>query len=374
METKAFTKSKNYCFYSLTHVIFTLQPPKTITQTLMTHFSPLHFRSFSFFFALHSYIFRTPQRLKCSLSSLDDDSTNSLRLPLWDQASAEFCFAKSRELLTKPFLTPRPPHNSCRDLRDTVQIPRQNVVLESRFQDLNPGLPGGGAYFPQNDRNTLTKSESMSRKTYSNIPRQLERNRSFIHNNRNNYDLKHRTTADFFDPLSPFPIYDTAYVFEPAYDNPFLYRTEVYAPKEPLPPPRDLNPFRQRTLSFSDGQEPPAPPKKSGRSIRDRNRRRQSYNPKAYEESSSSESECASLGSAEIDWRRRRRLSGSNGSIRSDVGRRAFSNLLRPDSGSGKMLLGRSPPPSNTILSGLSPTSAARCQRASDDTSSDSSL
>lgn len=332
--------------------------------------SPLSF--FYLFFASHSYIFRTTQRLKCSLSSLDDDSTNSLRLPLWDQASAEFCFAKSRELLTKPFLTPRPPHNSCRDLRDSVQIPRQHAFLESRYQDLHIGLPGG-AYFPQNDRNTLTKSESMSRKTYSNIPRQLERNRSFINNNRNNYEPNHRITPDFFDVSPPFPVYDTTYVFEPAYDNPFLYRTEVYAPKEPLPP-RDRNPFRQRTLSFSDSQEAPAPPKKSGRSIRDRNRRRQSYNPKAYQESSSSESECASLGSAEIDWRRRRRLSGSNGSIRSDVGRRAFSNLLRPDSGSGKMLLGRSPPPSSTILSGLSPTSAARCQRASDDSSSDSSL
>lgn len=56
------------------------------------------------------------QRFRTSLSSLDSasslrsdrtrflDRTTDFRLPLWDRASAEFCFARSRELLTRPLM------------------------------------------------------------------------------------------------------------------------------------------------------------------------------------------------------------------------------------------------------------------------------
>lgn len=117
----------------------------------------------------------------------------------------------------------------------------------------------------------------------------------------------------------------------------------------------------------------PPPLRKTGRSIRDRNRRRQSYNPRVYD-SSSSDSECASYGSADADWRRRRRLSNlsmSNGSIRSEMSGRAI--FLKPET-AGNKSLGRSPPPSNTILSGLSPTTVARCLPHSNSSSSDSDL
>lgn len=132
---------------------------------------------------------------------------------------------------------------------------------------------------------------------------------------------------------------------------------------------------RPRTLSFSEMQEPFR--KRNGRSIRDRNRRRQSYNPKAYE-SSSSDSDCisnVSIGSVDFEWRRRRRLSrltGSNSSIRSEMIKRSTNPFLKP--GFSVKMIGKSPPPSNSALSGLSPTSVARCKRSSHSTSSDSSI
>ncbi|XP_015592251.1 uncharacterized protein LOC107266364 isoform X2 [Cephus cinctus] len=43
------------------------------------------------------------QSLSSTVSSIDSlGAPSTLKLPLWDKASAEFCFAKSRELLTKP--------------------------------------------------------------------------------------------------------------------------------------------------------------------------------------------------------------------------------------------------------------------------------
>lgn len=129
---------------------------------------------------------------------------------------------------------------------------------------------------------------------------------------------------------------------------------------------------RPRTLSFSEMQEPFR--RRNGRSIRDRNRRRQCYNPKAYE-SSSSDSDCVSIGSADFEWRRRRRLSrltGSNTSIRSEMTKRSTNPFLKP--GFSIKMMGKSPPPSNSALSGLSPTSVARCKRSSNSSSSDSSI
>lgn len=55
-------------------------------------------------------LFHSPKWLCSSLQSLSSTvssieslgAPSTLKLPLWDKASAEFCFAKSRELLTKP--------------------------------------------------------------------------------------------------------------------------------------------------------------------------------------------------------------------------------------------------------------------------------
>lgn len=179
----------------------------------------------------------------------------------------------------------------------------------------------------------------MSRKTYTNF----HKTRPF--------DMM-RKRVDYFEP--PFPVYDP----ESSYENAHAYERD----------------HRQRALSFSDTPHI-TQPRKSGRSIRDRNRRRQSYNPRVYD-SSSSDTECGSVTSADVDWRRRRRLSSlsvSNSSIRSEMYRR--TNFLKPEvAGSNIKGLGRSPPPSSTILSGLSPTTAARCPPHSDSTSSGSDL
>lgn len=258
------------------------------------------------------------------MTSLEEVGTNNIRLPLWDQASAEFCFAKSRELLTKPFLVPKPPHNSLRDISY-----KQNY----RYREPQPNY---NLYASHTQR--VPRSECMSRKTYSSF-----------HKTRPTFSIKNR--IDYLEP--PFPVYEP----ESSYENTCIY---------------DRGNYRQRALSFSDTPHMPQP-RKTGRSIRDRNRRRQSYNPHVYD-SSSSDSECASYGSADADWRRRRRLSSlsvSNSSIRSEINRRP--NFLRPES-AGNKSLGRSPPPSNTILSGLSPTTAARCALHSDSTSSDSDI
>ncbi|KAJ3654313.1 hypothetical protein Zmor_013508 [Zophobas morio] len=303
------------------------------------------------------------QKFTSSPSSLDELSNNSLRLPLWDKASAEFYFAKSRELLSRPFpSTHRAPHSSCRNLsslHDDAFV-HQELGFENQFQNLSFE---DNYYRPQmqyRDR-TLTKSENMARKTYSAEPR-------------------FPTHGFFRDPLPPEPVgynangsqyFETSYiyyktdnVFDGSFDKDLKYERQTVK--------KDFF-ERPRTLSFSDTQE--NIPRKNGRSIRDRNRRRQSYNPKAYE-SSSSDSDCISVGSVDLDWRRRRRLSrlsASNSSIRSEMCKRSTNPFLKPNFGS--KVMGRSPPPSNSILSGLSPTSAARCQqRSSNSTSSDSSL
>lgn len=277
-------------------------------------------------------------------------------MPLWDKASAEFCFAKSRELLTKPFPKPHPPHNSCRDLHLDDNYPRQ-MPLVGQFQNLFLDDP----YYQINYRDrTLTKSENLARKTYN----RCERNRSFLHDVHppppSPFNNVNRNGDCFTFPTA----YESTYTPELGYDNVFSCRNTKCVPDN-----------RPRALSFSDTAE--GVPKK-GRSIRDRNRRRQSYNPRAYE-SSSSDSECNSLGSVDLDWRRRKRLSRlstSNSSIRSEMINRNRVNphYLKPEFNSGK-ILGRSPPPSNSILSGLSPTTVSRCQRQNEEsTSSDSSL
>ncbi|XP_057653112.1 activated Cdc42 kinase-like isoform X5 [Diorhabda carinulata] len=274
------------------------------------------------------------QKFTSSPSSLDEITNQTLRLPLWDKASAEFYFAKSRELLTRPFPSARPPHNSCRNLNDSYSI------REFGFGDRCQNASFEDTYYRPNaqyrDR-TLTKSESMTRKTYNDPVYRMETNRNF-----------------YQEPTSRY--YETSYVY---------YKTENLENDKEYQQ-------RPRTLSFSDCQEPIK--KRNGRSIKDRNRRRQSYNPKAYE-SSSSGSDCISVGSADFDWRRRRRLSkltGSNASIRSEIPKRSTNPFLKP--GFNIKMTGRSPPPSNSVLSGLSPTSVARCQRTSNSSSSDSSL
>lgn len=274
-----------------------------------------------------------------SPSSLDEIPNHPLRLPLWDKASAEFYFAKSRELLSRPFPSARVPHNSCRNL-NTLNNDRypQEFGFANRYHNMSFEDSYYRPHSQYRDR-TLTKSENMARKTYTDHRRRLEANQNF------NQESVH----------SP-QYYETSYVY---------YKTENLGDTQDFVP-------RPRTLSFSDTQEPIK--KRNGRSVKDRNRRRQSYNPKAYE-SSSSESECISVGSVDFDWRRRRRmcrLSGSNTSIRSEIPLRSTNPFLKPTFNA--KMMGRSPPPSNSILSGLSPTSAARCLRSSHSTSSDSSL
>lgn len=293
---------------------------------------------------------------------------------MWDKASAEFCFAKSRELLTKPFPVPHAPYNSCRDLHTSNGIDdsyAHDLDLENQFHELSISSP----YYHHNNRTyrdrTLTKSESMTRKTYDFKYPRCDRNRSFLHEIHppppSPFNINRNGECFTFHPNS----YEPHYTPDIAYDNVFIYNNPFETNEK-----EDLS-SRPRALSFSDSQE--AVPKKTGRSIRDRNRRRQSYNPQAYVESSSSDSDCTSIGSVDLDWRRRRRLSrlsASNSSIRSEMimRNRANSHYLKPEFPVGSRVLGRSPPPSNSILSGLSPTSVARCQRQNESSSSDSSL
>jgi hypothetical protein len=68
-----------------------------------------------------------PPSLGTSLESLG--GSGSLRLPLWDKASAEFCFARSRDLLTKnPFCMNAVLSNGklCGD-EETERVPKQEV-------------------------------------------------------------------------------------------------------------------------------------------------------------------------------------------------------------------------------------------------------
>lgn len=397
--------------------------------------------------------------MRSSLTSLEDATNGTLRLPLWDKASAEFCFAKSRELLTKPFPTAdgpsnnkarthgvqrvaSAPHNSCRD------IPSMNAdeILNGKYvtpQNIERKLMGytlddAHRYHctPQYRDRTLTKSDSMQRKSYTNYGHKLhkpfpeaikfERNRSFLHD----------TGKYLCSPVTSPPYWAA----ENMYSDNFNYDSNCYKQQHPFTPnsktyeqdnfgfdsnfvplgfdvppqfsyesggsfPQDINSYhlansipenavtitRPRALSFSDTRVEMVNPKKHGKTIRDRNLRRQSYNPRAYE-SSSSDSESASLGSAvhsDLELRRRRRtsssaasrLSTSNSSIRSELisqggrvhSRRIRSNqYLKPEISSA-MKMGKSPPPSQSVLSGLSPTTVARWQHDSD-SSSDSSL
>lgn len=359
---------------------------------------------------------------------------------MWDRASAEFCFAKSRELLTKPFPTaeknnkPRhtvqrvasAPHNSCRDIPSMNNDIPNNKYINQSLENKLIGLTLDDSHRYQcsqyRDR-TLTKSDSMQRKSYNYSHKihkpfpeaiKIERNRSFLHDT-GKYLCSPVTSPPYWaDQIYPENV---NYNFKPqrsysknyseqdnfGFDNAFVMGYEI-------PPnlcyenggsfPQDINSYhsipensvtisRPRALSFSDTRV--EAPKKLGKSKRDRNLRRQSYNPRVYE-SSSSDSESASVGSAvhsDLELRRRRKTSGSaasrlstsNSSIRSELimqggrvrcGRIRSSNYLKPDlSGIAKM--GKSPPPSQSVLSGLSPTTVARWQHQSN-SSSDSSL
>ncbi|KAJ8971631.1 hypothetical protein NQ317_015907 [Molorchus minor] len=280
------------------------------------------------------------QKFISSPSSLDEIPNQGLRLPLWDKASAEFYFAKSRELLSRPFPSTRLPHSSCRNLSSVSNdnYSHHQLDFESQFQNLSfedkyyrPHI------MPYRDR-TLIKSESMSRKTYADPRYRLESNQKLYPEN-----------YPFNGNGSQF--LETSYVY---------YKTDMLDDNFDKTKNQQVNPRdyyeRPRTLSFSEGQEPLK--KRNGRSIRDRNRRRQSYNPKVYE-SSSSDSDCISIGSVDFDWRRRRRLSrltSSNSSIRSEMIKRSTNPFLNPSV--NLKMMGKSPPPSNSILSGLSPTSS----------------
>lgn len=259
---------------------------------------------------------------------------------MWDKASAEFCFARSRELLTKPFPSHcRAPYNSCCDLNEP-QPPAKSYIRDFRNMSINNDT---GAH--QYRDKTLTKSESLVRKTYPKRPVRPD-----YSNNR------------FAGPIA----YNDGGAFYGNYGGDiFVYDNRPYVDETGL------------CANHSETQE--SMQRKAVKTMRERNRRRQSYNPQAYAAGgSSSDSDCMSVGSVDLDWHRRRRLSrhsNSNGSIRSELGARARmgGQFLRPDVFAGGAAgKGRSPPPSNSMLSGLSPTTAARKRRS--DSSSDSSL
>lgn len=387
---------------------------------------------------------------------MEDANNATIRLPLWDRASAEFCFAKSRELLTKPFPSECPntrlhlhrggsaPHNSCRDIPTAdTQLPTNKHIkqtLENANKLTRLTLDDSHRYHctSQYRDRTLTKSDSMSRKNYThtincgnNVRKHFpdvitcERNRSFLHDTGKYlcspvtsppYWAAHQIYSDNFNDRC----FKTHYSYTPDgrnypehegfdFDSAFVpigfeFAHEHYPCENGGSFPQDINSYRltnsipensvsslsrPRALSFSDTRV--EVPKKTGKSIRDRNLRRQSYNPRVYE-SSSSESECTSLSSAvhsDMELRRRRRtsssavsrLSTSNSSIRSELttqanrmrhSRARHNQYLKPDI-SGVAKMGKSPPPSQSVLSGLSPTTVSRWQHDSD-TSSDSSL
>lgn len=305
-----------------------------------------------------------------SHSSLEDPPS-TLRLPLWDKASAEFYFAKSRELLSRPFPSVRRmPHSSCRNLTsarnenfDTSFLNGNRMTtptIENRFQHLsfddNYGRRVDYRVEDSQRNRDLTKSEGVTRKIYANagpFRRDSRESQSFRES--------HACRRPFHMNSSQY--FETSYVYykRDSMDDPLIRAAEEKHIYE-----------RPRILSFSDMHE--HIPRKNSRSIKERNRRRQSYNPQAYE-SSSSESDCISVGSVDFDWRRRRRLSKfstSNSSIRSEMIKKSTNPFLKPQF--SLKLMGRSPPPSNSILSGLSPTSVSRCKKLSDSSSSDSSL
>ncbi|CAD1479353.1 unnamed protein product, partial [Heterotrigona itama] len=76
------------------------------------------------------------QSLSSTVSSIESlGAPSTLKLPLWDKASAEFCFAKSRELLTKPTAW-----TSYMDIEFDAHIldnavTKQNLVKSTEFLD-----------------------------------------------------------------------------------------------------------------------------------------------------------------------------------------------------------------------------------------------
>ncbi|KAF7269413.1 hypothetical protein GWI33_017563 [Rhynchophorus ferrugineus] len=301
------------------------------------------------------------QKFMSSHSSLDDPPS-TLRLPLWDKASAEFYFAKSRELLSKPFPSVRRmPHSSCRNLSTRDENAAKNghamsQSIENRFRNFSFDEDYGRRQdFEDIQRNRdLTKSEGVTRKNYTGpFRRDCRESQSFRESNTYHRPF-HVNASQYFE--TSYVYYKAGNVKDPLVKN-----------------SADINFYqRPRILSFSDVHE--NIPRKNGRSIRERNRRRQSYNPQAYE-SSSSDSDCISVGSVDFDWRRRKRLSKfstSSASIRSEMIKKSTNPFLKPQF--SLKFMGRSPPPSNSVLSGLSPTSVSRCKKLTDSTSSDSSL
>lgn len=332
-----------FCFYyECTRYGYTF-----ITNLILTLHHHL-FLPFCLFFAFQNY----QQKLRCSLSSLDNISNNSLRLPLWDKASAEFCFAKSRELLTKPFPSHcRVPYNSCCDLNE----PPATKGFVHDFQSMSIQNGVDHMYRPPQYRDrTLTKSESLVRKSYA-------------HPKRSGYP---GCDAEYSNRFRAPNVYNDG-TFYNNFGDIFVYENHSYIDEAGI----YINNYDDLEMQ-SNSQENLQ--RRAVKTARERNLRRQSYNPQAYAEGSSSDSDCMSLGSVDLDWRRRRRLSrhsNSNSSIRSEMAARVrmSGQFLRPDIFvGGAVTKGRSPPPSNSMLSGLSPTTAARKRRS--DSSSDSSL
>lgn len=338
--------------------IITPQITKTVsthTNTIRSHFSsPSYILFFVFIIFLKKFI--------NSPTTHTREFPKHLRLPLWDKASAEFYFAKSRELLSRPFplsSDTTPIHGSCKNLSDNENnhFIHDNLGFEGRFENLSfaDELPSRRQRFGYRDR-TLTKSENMVRKTYDPRFRNEQNNLVGKHPNMPGFNF---TGSQFIE--ASFAYYKTESLFDDGFD--------------PRRHEKKSDTFRPRTFSYSDTVQDGNFPRRNGRSVRDRNRRRQSYNPRAYD-SSSSDSDCISVGSVDLDWRRRRRLSrhsGSNNSIRSEMIKKSTNPFLKPNF--SLKMMGRSPPPSNSILSGLSPTSVSRCQkRSSNSSSSDSSL
>lgn len=275
--------------------------------------------------------------------------------------------------------------------------------LEKKLLNLTMSESNKYNYSPQYLDRNMTKSDSMSRKIYTFSDK--IKHHGYLHNSGNYMRSpvtnppfwKDQFTSDTYNLNNVRPhsqmsqknmqleqrLPETAYV----YDNNCSDSQDANGfPANPPVPVTDSS--RPRALSFTGNRV--EAPRKLGKSIRDRNLRRQSYNPRVVE-SSSSESECTSLSSAvhsDLELRRRRytsnstvsRLSTSNSSIRSDLlaqtkmrcSRSKSSQFLKPDM-SGSIKMSKSPPPSQNALSGLSPTTAARWQHDSD-TSSDSSL